>query len=92
MGVVKRIKKIERQIKHTLHELRCVDMYLFCADQFPDQWEKEVEKERALKLKERLRYLENELSAEKFELNCIKGTMILVLAATAFVLLKYVLL
>tara|TARA_R100001460_G_scaffold22735_2_gene46144 strand:+ start:667 stop:948 length:282 start_codon:yes stop_codon:yes gene_type:complete len=89
MGVYKRIKWIKREINYIKQEQVANDLYLHCSKFWPFDEEQEYEEEKNKKLEERLKYLENALLAEQFELNCIKGTMAITICGAIFILCKY---
>jgi len=89
MGVVKRIKQLKREINYLKQEQTSNDIYLYCSTLYPFDEEIDDEEEKSKRLESRIRYLENALMAEEFELNCIKGSMIIVAGFTLFVICKY---
>ena len=89
MGVLKRINQIKKEINFVKQEQASNDLYLYCSHYFPEDDERDIELEKTKKLEERLKYLENELLAEEFEFNCIKGTMAITIFTAIFVICKY---
>ena len=89
MGVLKRIKELKREISYVKQQQASNDLFLYCSTLYPFDEEIEDEEEKSKKLESRLHYLENALMSEEFELNCIKGSMIMVMGLAIFVICKY---
>ena len=89
MGTLRRIKQLKKEINFVKQQQSSNDLYLYCSEFWPFDEEREAEEEKSKQLEERLKYLENSLAAEQFELNCIKGTMAITICTALFVFCKY---
>ena len=94
MGLKKRIKKLEKEREEIMGEITDINVkeieFIAQGAHGLDEILRLAEEKSILM--EKTKSIENEILANKFELNCIKGTLLMMAGLFAFMIFKYVIL